>query len=112
GSPASCIVIFLRWRPALTSHPSRHLNYDNVESVSRLHVRIVREIQPARSMRFTPLANPSRSRPPVRRFVLAFAFFQIIALSHKLSAQESRGGEIVANLATGRVVFCVAHDAI
>jgi hypothetical protein len=29
-----------------------------------------------------------------------------------LSAQENRGGEIVANLATGRVVFCVTHDAI
>jgi hypothetical protein len=63
-------------------------------------------------MRFTSLANPSRSRPRTRWFMLAFAFFQIIALSPKLSAQENRGGEIVANLATGRVVFCVTHDAI
>jgi hypothetical protein len=28
------------------------------------------------------------------------------------AAQENKGGEIVANLATGRVVFCVTHDAI
>ena len=63
-------------------------------------------------MRFTLLANPSRSRPRTRRLVLAFAFFQIIALVPQLSAQENRGGEIVANLATGRVVFCVARDAI
>src|ERR1700693_3621094 len=72
----------------------------------------MRDIQPTESMRFNPLANPSRSRPPTRRFVLAFAFFQIIAVAPKLSAQENRGGEIVSNLATGRVVFCVAHDAI
>lgn len=32
--------------------------------------------------------------------------------SAKLFGQQDRGGEVAANLATGRVVFCVVHDAI
>lgn len=63
-------------------------------------------------MRFTALTNHGRFRPRIRLFVLALTLFQISALSPNLSAQENRGGEIVANLATGRVVFCVTHDAI
>ena len=41
----------------------------------------------------------------------AFALFLVIALPIS-AAQEKLGGEIVANLAAGRVVFCVTHDAI
>jgi hypothetical protein len=77
-----------------------------------LTVRIVKDIQPAKPMRSTPLANPGGSSRRACLLVLTFAFFQVIALPANLSAQENRGGEIVANLATGRVVFCVTHDAI
>jgi hypothetical protein len=63
-------------------------------------------------MRSTLLANPGRSSRRTCLLVLTFAFFQVIALPAMLPAQENRGGEIVANLATGRVVFCVTHDAI
>jgi len=42
---------------------------------------------------------------------LAFALFLLIA-PPIAAPQEKQGGEIVANLATGRVVFCVTHDAI
>src|SRR5437879_1379697 len=63
-------------------------------------------------MRFALLRNPSRSSRRTLLFLLAFAPFAVIALPLSLSAQENRGGEIVANLATGRVVFCVTHDAI
>jgi len=63
-------------------------------------------------MRFALLRNPSRSSRRTLLFLLAFAHFAVIALPLALAAQENRGGEIVANLATGRVVFCVTHDAI
>ena len=47
------------------------------------------------------------------RFVLlSLGFCQLIVLPAAVRAQQSAGGEIVANLATGRVVFCVARDAI
>lgn len=42
---------------------------------------------------------------------LALTFCLILSVPN-LFAQENRGGEIVANLATGRVIFCVTHDAI
>ena len=61
-------------------------------------------------MRFT--ANPSRPRWRVRPFLPAFVFALVSVLPLAMTAQENRGGEIVANLATGRVVFCVTHDAI
>lgn len=73
---------------------------------------MVKGIQLATPVRFVPFATPSRVSRRMRLFVLAFTFFQVIALPLKLPAQENRGGEIVANLATGRVVFCVTHDAI
>lgn len=63
-------------------------------------------------MRFTHHANPSLSCRRECLLVLAFALCLLIALPRKLSAQENKAGEIVANLATGRVVFCVTHDAI
>src|ERR1700740_3073355 len=59
-------------------------------------------------MRFTPLANRSLTRG----FLLAFAFCHLIALPAAAPAQENPGGEIVANLATGRAIFCVTKDAI
>lgn len=73
--------------------------------------RIVKDIQPARPMRFTPTPNPSHSRWHTGAF-LAFALALLSVLPLTLAAQENQGGEIVANLATGRVVFCVTHDAI
>lgn len=63
-------------------------------------------------MRFTHHANPSLSRRRECLLALAFALCLLIALPRRLSAQENKAGEIVANLATGRVVFCVTHDAI
>jgi hypothetical protein len=64
-------------------------------------------------MRFTRWTKPGRSSRSARPlFLLAFALCQIIALPLPSRAQENRGGEIVANLATGRVVFCVTRDAI
>ena len=56
-------------------------------------------------------ANPSRSSAPLRPSALAFLLL-ILALPVALAAQDNQAGEIVANLATGRVVFCVTHDAI
>lgn len=64
-------------------------------------------------MRFTRWTKPGRSSRSARPlFLLAFALCQIIALPLPSLTQENRGGEIVANLAAGRVVFCVTHDAI
>ena len=45
-------------------------------------------------------------------FVVAAALYQLIALPPRLSAQGKTASEVVANLATGRVVFCVTKDAI
>jgi hypothetical protein len=71
-------------------------------------VRIVKPIQPARLMRFSSLARPTYSRP----MLWAFALLPLIALPLAARAQQAAGGEIVANLATGRVIFCVTKDAI
>ena len=68
----------------------------------------VKRIEPAPSPR---LPVPSRLIGRMRLVLVAFASF-LILLAPKLSAQDNRGGEIVANLATGRVIFCVTHDAI
>lgn len=68
-------------------------------------VRILKSIEPAELM-VTPLANRS-----LTRLFLAFAFCQLIALPAAAPAQEN-AGEIVANLATGRAIFCVTKDAI
>src|ERR1700757_725776 len=59
-------------------------------------------------MRSTPSANCNVTRV----FLLAFAFLQLIALPVAARAQGNAGGEIVANLATGRAIFCVTKDAI
>src|SRR4029077_10708745 len=74
-------------------------------------MHIVKRIQPAKPGRFTrQLIRGSSSR---RRSLLALTLASfLIVLIPKLSAQDNRGGAIVANLATGRVVFCVTHDAI
>ena len=63
-------------------------------------------------MRFIRRLNPSRFRWRKALFVLAFPILQLIALPQRLPAQANAGGEVVANLATGRVVFCVTKDAI
>ena len=59
-------------------------------------------------MRFVALASSTFSR----LFPLAFAFCQLILLPTAARAQQNAGGEIVANLATGRAIFCVTKDAI
>jgi len=59
-------------------------------------------------MRVTALPKISRRHLTM----LALTLLQLFALAVILPAQENRSGEIVANLATGRVVFCVTHDAI
>jgi hypothetical protein len=63
-------------------------------------------------MRLTPSKNPSHSDRPTRRFLWVLALFLPIAIAPRVSGQQNRGGEIVANLAAGRVVFCVTHDSI
>lgn len=74
-------------------------------------MQIVKRIQPAKPVRFTRLLNRGSSSGRRPLLALTLASF-LIVLIPKLSAQDNRGGEIVANLATGRVVFCVTHDAI
>jgi hypothetical protein len=59
-------------------------------------------------MQIALLTNPSRPRLGI----LAATLLPVLALPLMLCAQENRGGEIVANLATGRVIFCVTHDSI
>ena len=62
-------------------------------------------------MRFTSSPrNSSLSRRLAAAFLLISASVSVLPLT--LTAQENRNGEIVANLATGRVVFCVTHDGI
>ncbi len=60
-------------------------------------------------MQFPRLLTPAYPSGLTRVLALAFGFCLI---TFTLRAQENRGGEIVANLATGRVVFCVTRDAI
>ena len=72
-------------------------------------MRIVKAIPIANVMRFVPWQSSGISSGPARLLVLLFVAF---LTPFTLPAQENRGGEIVANLATGRVVFCVTHDAI
>ena len=71
---------------------------------------IMKRIEPAQSPRLLA-ATRSSSRPRLPTIALAFSSL-LLVLVVNLSAQENLGGEIVANLATGRVVFCVTHDAI
>lgn len=73
-------------------------------------MRIVKPIQSA-TVRFTRSIIWGFSSGHRRLSALAVASF-LILLIPALSAQENRGGEIVANLATGRVIFCVTHDTI
>ena len=44
--------------------------------------------------------------------LLVCSLLPAIAFAQGPSSQENQGGEIVANLATGRIVFCVTHDSI
>lgn len=68
-------------------------------------------MQPSKAARLASFLDWKASGRNGRLLALAFAFFLVIALPIS-AAQEKQGGEIVANLAAGRVVFCVAHDAI
>jgi len=45
-------------------------------------------------------------------YLLAFLLVAAVVYPQGLPPQEHAGGEIVANLATGRVIFCVTHDSI
>lgn len=45
-------------------------------------------------------------------YLLAFLLIPAVASPQALPPRESQGGEIVATLATGRVIFCVTHDSI
>ena len=74
-------------------------------------MQTVERIQPPIRMRFTPRSIRGRPGGPRRLFAVTLATFLIILIPN-LSAQDNRVGEIVANLATGRVIFCVTHDAI
>src|SRR5260370_844665 len=74
-------------------------------------MQTVERIQPPIRMRFTPRSIRGRPGGPRRLLAVTLATFLIILIPN-LSAQDNRVGEIVANLATGRVIFCVTHDAI
>src|ERR1700758_5407196 len=63
------------------------------------------------SLRFRGLLAAARLTEYTHLLAIALASV-LIVLVPNLSAQENRGSEIVANLATGRVIFCVTHDAI
>jgi hypothetical protein len=45
-------------------------------------------------------------------YVLTASLIPVLVFAQGLPAQENQVGEIVANLATGHVIFCVTHDAI
>ena len=75
-------------------------------------LRIVKAIQRAKPMPSTPTASPAGSTCRAGLLLPAFVLFQLIAFPLTLPGQENRGGEIVANLATGRVIFCVTRDSI
>lgn len=68
-------------------------------------VRILKKIQTPRLSQFAPLVR-------ARYLRLVLPVFALLALPLASRAQENTGGEIVANLATGRVIFCVTKDAI
>jgi hypothetical protein len=59
-------------------------------------------------MRFIPSANCTLAL----QFLLGLVLGQLIGLPAAAHAQQNAGGEIVANLATGRAIFCVTKDAI
>jgi hypothetical protein len=63
-------------------------------------------------MRSIRWLNSSHFRWRKSLFAVAFAIFQLMLAVPRLPAQANAGGEVVANLATGRVVFCVTKDAI
>jgi hypothetical protein len=63
-------------------------------------------------MQRTALSNPIRATWRALLLLLAVAILSSISFAQVPPAQENQGGEIVANLATGRVIFCVTHDAI
>jgi hypothetical protein len=73
-----------------------------------LAIGIVKRME---SLRLRGLPAASRLTGGTHLLAIAVAAF-LIVLAPRLFAQENRGGEIVANLATGRVIFCVTHDAI
>jgi len=83
------------------------LNYGKVAWVVILWAKAMQTAKPF----FLALIS-SRSTPPARTSLLAFLLLVVLALPLTLAAQENQGTEIVANLATGRVVFCVTRDAI
>jgi hypothetical protein len=66
------------------------------------------------SMRLMEASLLRKARETGRRllYLLVFSLVPAIAFAQGLSSQESQSGEIVANLATGHVVFCVTHDSI
>jgi len=68
-------------------------------------------MQTSKPSRIPSFLNCRCSEAHSRLLALAFAAFLAIALPIS-AAQEKQSGEIVANLAAGRVVFCVTHDAI
>jgi hypothetical protein len=68
-------------------------------------------MQPSKAFRLPSSLNSKSSGGHAR--LLALVFATVLAIALPISAgQEQQSGEIVANLATGRVVFCVTHDAI
>jgi len=66
-------------------------------------------MQRLNAARLASLLNCNSCQAHARLLALAFASFLFVPISR---AQEKQSGEIVANLAAGRVVFCVTHDAI
>jgi len=88
---------------------SSHSNCDNVEV--GLYLGPTKRIQPAKPMR---VILPDLSRCASRFYLLALTIGSLltVAFPSALGAQENRNGEIVANLAAGRVVFCVTRDSI
>lgn len=68
-------------------------------------------MQPSKAARLASFLTYKSSDARVRLLALAFALFLLIA-PPVAAAQEKQSGEIVANLAAGKIVFCVTHDAI
>lgn len=63
-------------------------------------------------MRLISVPNPIPATRRTLLFLLTFAILPSITVAQTSPAHEVPGGEIVANLATGRVLFCVTHDSI